>query len=44
MRQANQVGGHVREREESTLILYWKIEDAKKHRADSHESQVIKAT
>ena len=27
-RQANELGGHVRKDEESTLIVYWKVDDA----------------
>ncbi len=27
MRQANQLGGHVRKSEESTIVVFWKIED-----------------
>src|SRR5271157_881849 len=27
--QANELGGHVRKGEESTLIVYWKVDDAK---------------
>jgi len=29
MRQANELGGHIRKGEESTAIVFWKIEDAK---------------
>src|SRR5208282_1327399 len=28
MRQANELGGHVRKGEESTIVVFWKIEDA----------------
>jgi antirestriction protein ArdC len=28
MRQANELGGHIRKGEESTAIVFWKIEDA----------------
>jgi antirestriction protein ArdC len=29
MRQANELGGHVRKGEESTLVVFWKVDDAK---------------
>ena len=29
MRQANELGGHVRKGEESTIIIFWKVEDLK---------------
>ena len=29
MRQANELGGHVRKGEESTIVVFWKIEDLK---------------
>jgi antirestriction protein ArdC len=29
MRQANELGGHVRKGEESTAVVFWKIDDAK---------------
>ncbi len=28
MRQANELGGHVRKDEESTIVVFWKVEDA----------------
>ncbi len=31
MRQANELGGHIRKGEESTAIVFWKIEDAKRN-------------
>jgi antirestriction protein ArdC len=34
MRQANQLGGHVRKGEESTLIIYWKIENSQRDDED----------
>src|ERR1700722_14977015 len=34
MRQANQLGGHVRKGEESTLVIYWKIEDSQRDDED----------
>lgn len=33
-RQANALGGHVRKDEESTLIVYWKVDDAKQRTED----------
>jgi antirestriction protein ArdC len=30
MRQANELGGHIRKGEESTAVVFWKIEDAKR--------------
>jgi antirestriction protein ArdC len=30
MRQANEPGGHIRKSEESTAVVFWKIEDAKR--------------
>jgi antirestriction protein ArdC len=34
MRQANQLGGHVRKGAESTLVIYWKIENSHRDDAD----------
>src|SRR5487761_1869602 len=34
MRQANELGGHIRKGEESTAIVFWKIEDAKRNAED----------
>jgi antirestriction protein ArdC len=34
MRQANELGGHVRKGEESTLIVYWKIGDGEQSTKD----------
>ena len=34
MRQANELGGHIRKGEESTAIVFWKIEDAKRSAED----------
>jgi antirestriction protein ArdC len=28
MRQANELGGHVRKGEESTIVVFWRVEDA----------------
>ena len=40
MRQANQVGGHVRKGEESTIVVFWKVEDLKQstENLDTEES------
>jgi len=29
MRQANELGGHIRKGEESTVVVFWKVEDAR---------------
>src|SRR5712692_3298081 len=34
IRQANELGGHVRKGEESTLIVYWKVDDVKQSTED----------
>jgi antirestriction protein ArdC len=34
MRQANELGGHIRKGEESTAVVFWKIEDAKQSAED----------
>ena len=34
MRQANELGGHVRKGEESTIVVFWKVEDAKQSTED----------
>jgi len=34
MRQANELGGHIRKGEESTAIVFWKIDDAKQSTED----------
>src|SRR5580658_6962450 len=34
MRQANELGGHVRKGEESTIVVFWKIEDATQSNGD----------
>jgi antirestriction protein ArdC len=30
MRQANELGGHVRKGQESTIVVFWKVDDAKR--------------
>src|ERR1700681_2079823 len=34
MRQANELGGHVRKGEESTVVVFWKVDDAKQSTGD----------
>ncbi len=34
MRQANELGGHVRKGEESTIVVFWKVENAKQSAED----------
>jgi antirestriction protein ArdC len=34
MRQANQLGGHVRQGEESTIVVFWKVEDLEQRSVD----------
>jgi antirestriction protein ArdC len=34
MRQANELGGHVRKGEESTVVVFWKVHDAKQSAED----------
>jgi antirestriction protein ArdC len=33
-RQARELGGHVRKREESTIVIFWKVEDSKRSNED----------
>src|SRR5271170_2922519 len=33
-RQANELGGHVRKDEESTVVVFWKVDDAKQSTED----------
>jgi antirestriction protein ArdC len=39
LHQANQLGGHVRKGEESTVVIYWKIDDVKQRPEDGEESE-----
>jgi antirestriction protein ArdC len=39
MRQANELGGHVRKGEESTVVIYWKIDDVNQRPEDADESE-----
>jgi antirestriction protein ArdC len=38
-RQASELGGHVRKGEESTLIVYWKVDDVEEKGADADHEQ-----
>jgi antirestriction protein ArdC len=42
MRQANQLGGHVRKGEESTVVVFWKVDDAK-HSAEDLDNETADA-
>ena len=44
MRQANELGGHIRKGEESTAIVFWKIEDAKASPEDLAADQTDQKT
>jgi antirestriction protein ArdC len=37
IRQANELGGHVRKGEESTVVVFWKVDDAKQSTEDDKE-------
>jgi antirestriction protein ArdC len=37
IRQANELGGHVRKGEESTVVVFWKVDDAKHGTEDDNE-------
>lgn len=37
IRQANELGGHVRKGEESTVVVFWKVDDAKQGTEDDNE-------
>ena len=47
MRQANELGGHVRKGEESTIVVFWKVDDAKqthgRHRQRAAEREIAPA-
>ena len=43
-RQANELGGHIRKGEESTAIVFWKIEDAKRNAEDLDAEETEKKT
>jgi antirestriction protein ArdC len=44
MRQANELGGHIRKGEESTAVVFWKIEDAKRSAEDLDAEETEKKT
>jgi antirestriction protein ArdC len=44
MRQANELGGHIRKGEESTAIVFWKIENAKASPEDIEAEETEKQT
>jgi antirestriction protein ArdC len=39
MRQANELAGHVRKGEESTIIVFWKVEDRRAEAQDANEQE-----
>ena len=39
IRQANELGGHVRKGEESTVVVFWKVDDAKQSTEDLDNEQ-----
>ncbi len=39
MRQANELGGHVRKGEESTIVIFWKVDDAGETTEDTNNDQ-----
>ncbi len=39
MRQANELGGHVRKSEESTIIVFWKVEDRRGQAQDESDAE-----
>ena len=44
MRQANELGGHIRKGEKSTAVVFWKIEDAKRGTDDLDAEETEKET
>lgn len=40
MRQANELGGHVRKAEESTIIVFWKVEDRRGEGQDESNAEL----
>jgi antirestriction protein ArdC len=40
MRQANELGGHVRKGEESTIIVFWKVEDRRGQAQDESDGEL----
>jgi antirestriction protein ArdC len=43
-RQANEPGGHVRKGEESTIVLFWKVDDLKENVEDADHEQAEQKT
>ena len=39
MRQANELGGHVRKGEESSVVVFWKVDDVKDNAEDADHQQ-----
>ena len=39
IRQANELGGHVRKGEESTVVVFWKVDDAKQSTEDLNNEE-----
>jgi hypothetical protein len=39
MRQANELGGHVRKAEESEIIVFWKVEDRRGQAQDESDAE-----
>ena len=44
MRQANELGGHVRKGEESTVVVFWKVDDAKQSTEDLDNEETDEKT
>ena len=44
LRQANELGGHVRKGEESTIVVFWKVDDLKENAEDADDEQAEQKT
>jgi antirestriction protein ArdC len=44
MRQANELGGHIRKGEESTAVVFWKIDDVKQSTEDRDNEETGRNT
>ena len=44
LRQANELGGHVRKGEESTIVVFWKVDDLKDNAEDADHEQAEQKT
>ena len=42
LRQANELGGHVRKSEESTIVVYWKVDDVMQRSEDLDVEETVK--